>query len=342
MFDLPDFRKVEISPVFLLIVLFPLSVLTLSELLLSFFGNPTLVMPEAAQIQFDPIKEATARYKFLGAFLFYAVVGCILTAVFIGELVLRHTRKSMLYTGIAVALTIPVAMVFSTFEPAALKSFEAYQLLGGDYVQAALGRDNVPYCTLNGADCGDHHGFAAMKLLTGLTSTIAEITTTAVVFGMILALARPVPPPQTPEARVRALRYAQSSMRRYLYFAGVLLTAGLLMNMAWMTWPSEMIGDATLKGEHTKLVQSISLYRGVSYSLLILSYYMPVSLILMMQIEILHDDATEREVTGLSEALKRFEIKRIEPLSAFKAILAILSPILAAGFGATMSNFNLL
>ncbi len=342
MFDLPDYKKVEIAPPYLLIVILPLLVLTVSELLLSYFGHPTLALPESAQIVHDPIKEASARYQFLGAFLFYAVVGAILTAVFIGEVALRHTYKSMIYTAIAVALTLPIAMLFSSLEPETLKSFEAYQLIGGDFVRAALGDNNVPYCTLKGVECGEHDGFIAMTTLTGLTNNIAEIASTAVVFGMILALARPVPAPETPEGRVRALRYAQSVMRRYLYFAGLLLSAGLLMNMAWMSWPAEMIGNAEIRAEHAKLVQSISLYRGVSYSMLILSYYMPVSLILMLQIEILHDDAAEKASSSLADALKRFEVNRIKPLEAIKAILAITSPILAAGFGQAVTNFTLL
>lgn len=342
MFSLPDFKKVEIAPVFLLIVLLPLLVLTASELLLSFFGNPGLALPDNAEIAHDPIKEAAARYKFLAAFLFYAVVGAILTLVFFTELFLRHTRNSIVFTLIAVVATIPAAMLFSTFEPPALKAFEAYQLIGEDFVKEALGTGNMPFCKLKGVTCEGGDAFFAMDFITGMTNTIAEITTTAVVFGMILALARPVPAPDTPEAQVRALHEAQSIMRRYLYFAGVLLTAGLLMNMAWMTWPSEMIGNASVRAEHANLVQSISLFRGVQYSLLILSFYMPVSLILMMQVETLHDDATEQQSSGLTDALQKFDVKRIGALEAFKAILAIISPILAAGFNATVTNFNLL
>lgn len=342
MFDLPDYRKVEIAPVFLLIVICPLLVLTISELLLSFFGHPTLALPDGAEFAHDPLKEAVGRYRFLAAFLFYAVIGGILTVIFIGEVVLRHTPKSMLFTVIAMALAMPVAMLFSAFEPQALKSFEAYQLLGGDFVKSALGSDNVPFCTLAGQDCGETHGFVAMKTLTNMTNFISQITSAAVVFGMILALSRPVPTPQTPEGRVHALRYAQSVMRRYLYFGGLLLSAGMLMNIAWMSWPGAMITNEDLQAEHGQLVESIALFRGVSYSLVILSYYMPVSLILMLQIEILHDDAAEEEATGLADALQGFDIKRIGSLDALKAILAIISPILAAAFGTAAANFNLL
>jgi len=333
MFELPDFKKVQLAPYFLLIILFPLMALTLSELLLSYFGDPTLSLEIEGKMEYDPVTELTGRYKFLAAFLFYATLGTMLTLIFLGELVLSHTRQSILYAAVAFVLTVPAAMVFSFFEPSALKSFEAYQLLGGDFVISALGPGHVPLCTLETAACGDISGFHAMKLLTGYTNNIAEITSTAVVIGMILALARPAPAPQTPEGRVRALHYSQTVMKRYLYFAGLLLSAGMIMNVAWMSWPGTMITDPELSKNHAELVKSISLYRGVSYSLLILSYYLPVSLILTWQINTLHDTSAEEESKGLSDALKKFKVERINSIEALKATIAILSPILASGIG---------
>lgn len=328
-----QYRKVQIQPAYLLLLLLPILVLTTSEMLLNFYSDPNLTVPTPDDVQYDALKELTGRYKFLASFLFYVVVGATLTLIFLGELIVRHSKRSMLFTAGGFVFALVVTMVFSKLEPAGLGSFEAYELIGTPLLHEALADAKAQICTgevLGVASCGDMGAFYIMDTLTETTNDIAGVTSVCIVLGMILALARPVGGPGTPEAKVRALHYSQGVVRRYLYFAGLLLSAGMLMNIAWMSWPTAMITDGELRKTHAELVRSISLYRGVSYSLLILSYYMPVSLILMLKIETLRGDANEEASHGIGDALARFKLEDVSSIEALKAILAILSPLLAA------------
>lgn len=339
MIVLPAYRKVQIAPQYLLILIFPLMVLTFSELLLSFFGDPNLTLPGVNDVSFDPVVELSARYRFLTAYMFYAIVAILLTAIFLCELIARHTWKSMIYVGIAFVAAALFSMIFSHIEPEYLGSFEDYQLLSKNLFVAALSPGQVPYCAEgapNAAICGTTQAFHAMDILTETTNHFAIVSSAAIVIGMILALSTPQQA-ETGELSMKgeanAIVYAQSVIKRYLYLAGLLLSAGMIMGVAWMSWPGDMITDPELRAAHHKLVQSISLYRGTSYSLLILSYYLPVSIILMLRIEVLHAHAEDSKDAKAPEKITAFGIDRIASVDALKAIIAILSPILAGAIG---------
>ncbi len=339
MIALPAYHKVQIAPKYLCIIALPLMVLTFSELLLSFFGDPNLMLPGGADVTFDPVVELSARYKFLAAYMFYAIIAILLTAIFLCELFARHTRRSMINVAIGFVATALFSMIFSHIEPSYLRSFEDYQLLSKDLFVGALSPGQVPYCASDGpnvAICGDTQAFHAMDLLTESTNHFAIVSSAAIVIGMILALSTPVDPATGSAAMLieaNALVYAQSIVKRYLYFAGLLLSAGMIMGVAWMSWPADMITDPELRKAHSKLVQSISLFRGTSYSLLILSYYLPVSIILMLRIEVLHARAEDSKDKTIPDKIGGFGIDRIASTDSLKAIIAILSPILAGAIG---------
>ncbi len=333
--------KLQIAPRYLLILLLPVAVLTASETLLGTFGDTGLLLPGVELAPMAPLIELNGRYRFLAALVLFVAVTITLIAMFAFELYARHTKRSICYTLVGIVGVILVSLSFSTFEPAWMPaSFESHALLGEDLFHTALGLGNLPGCSPGGAletACDGMGAFFAMKYLLNHVNILTSLAAAAVIAGMVLSLAEPVGMDRRSKtaliSEATALQNAQESTQRYLYCAGVLLTTGMVLMLSWMKWPGAMIADADLRDAHDHVVSSVSMFRGVTYTVLILSFYMPVSLILKVRIEQFKQASESIGETELGRTLEGFDIRRIASMEAFKAILAIASPILASAIG---------
>ncbi|MEO1044688.1 MAG: hypothetical protein AAFX04_04540 [Pseudomonadota bacterium] len=77
----------------------------------------------------------------------------------------------------------------------------------------------------------------------------------------------------------------------YLNHSALYLASGVIFLMAWLHWPTFLYesGSAGLKQYHF-LINAIGLYFGVNFSLVLLSYYMPVRI---LQRELFGDEAVD-------------------------------------------------
>ncbi|RLJ58840.1 hypothetical protein BCF46_0978 [Litoreibacter meonggei] len=329
-----------IAPKHLGILALPAFVLLASEYLLGNFGNSALVLPDTVSVDPAPLLELTARYRFLSAWFFYFAVCVIFIAVFFAELWSQHSPKSAVRILLGLVAVVAFTMVFNTLEPEWMGSFEAYELLGKSLFVDALSPGQLRACETSLA-CDDEGAFHGMEFLLDKANHITSLAAAAVIAGMVLALARPHRPYLLSNkglaAEAEILRRAQDASTRYLYCSGILLSVGMVLVLSWMKWPGQMIADPELRARHAELVNAISLYRGVSYSVLILSYYMPVSLILMVRIERFHSAVAAHGNPSIGAEVMGFDINKIASLEAFKKIVAIVSPILASALGAAVT-----
>ncbi len=332
--------RLVIAPKHLGILALPAFVLLASEYLLGNFGNSALLLPNTVVVDPAPLLELTARYRFLSAWFFYFAVCTIFIAIFFSELWSQHSPKSAVHILLGLVAVVAFTMVFNTLEPEWMGSFEAYELLGKSLFVDALSPGRLRACETSLA-CGNEGAFHGMEYLLDKANHITSLAAAAVIAGMVLALARPHRPyllsSKGLAAEAEILRRAQDTSSRYLYCSGILLSIGMVLLLSWMKWPGQMIADSEMRGRHAELVNAISLYRGVSYSVLILSYYMPVSLILMVRIERFHRAVTAHGSPAIGTQVVGFDINRIASLEAFKKIIAIASPILASALGAAVT-----
>jgi len=140
----------------------------------------------------------------------------------------------------------------------------------------------------------------------------------ALMLGTISCIARPAP--SLPAATRKALRQLQHQrLQRYLYGAALLLTAGMLFMIAWLRWPLFVFATPNETTPYVALINAITLYFGVNYSLVIASYYLPVAMLLRRrEATMTPDTAPSAEVTkgaatpirtlGLDMAMKLFTI----------------------------------
>lgn len=333
--------KLQIAPRYLLILLLPVAVLTASEYLLGTFGDTSLQVQGIELAPMAPLIELDGRYKFLAALFLFVAVTITLIAMFSFELYARHTKKSICYTLVGIVGVIMVTLSFSTFEPDWMPaSFESQALLGENLFRTALGIGNLPGCDPGGAltgPCENMGAYFAMKYLLDRVNILTSLAAAAIIAGMVLSLADPVGIDRSNKnaliSEATALQNAQESTQRYLYCAGVLLTTGMVLVLSWMKWPGALIADPILRNAHDSVVSSLSMFRGVTYTVLILSFYMPVSLILKVRIERFKQASEAVGETKLGSTLEGFDIRRIASMEAFKSILAIASPILASAIG---------
>lgn len=324
------------------ILALPMLVVFVSELLLAVFAD-TNVMQDIALRSGAELAELTGRYRFLSVFFFYAAVTVSVIGIFCAELFSRHTWASVRRTGLGVLVLLAFTQLYTNWDPDWMGSFKAYELVGATLFRDGLLAAEMPFC--DAGNCDGKGGYFAYRMMMTITNNLSGLAVTAVILGMVLALARPAPIDLTSKAGVLAegttLQDAQKATRRYLYLAGVLLTVGQMFGLGWMMWPAELMSDPEQARGYGELVQSISLYRGVSYTVLILSFYMPVSLIQMVRIERFHAAAKVHGLDVDGQTVRDFDIERIGTLDALKAILSILSPILAAALG-SFTGINVL
>lgn len=332
--------ELVIAPRHLGILALPAAVLLASEYLVGNFGNSALVLPDTVTVTAAPLLELTARYRFLSAWFFYVAVAVIFIAIFFAELWSRQTPKSAGRILLGLTAVVAFTMIFNTIEPVWMGSFEAHELLGRSLFQDALSQGWLRACETT-LPCEGRGAYFGMEYLLDKANHVTSLAAAAVIAGMVLALSRPHPPELLSDtglaAEAEILRQSQDMASRYLYCSGILLSVGMVLVLSWMKWPGQLIADPTLRDRHMELVNAISLYRGVSYSVLILSYYMPVSLILMVRIDRFHKAVAAHGSPDVGDTVRGFDINRIASLDAFKKIVAIVSPILASALGAAVT-----
>ncbi len=324
-------RQQTISAWALAILAIPLVVLTGSELILGFWGDSGVAVPTA--LVEDPVRlELAARYKTFAAFVFFTTIALAVTAIFVWDVWRHFALWSQVKIVIALILVIIVALLFSVIEPEAMKSFETYQLLGEDLFRASLGAAKTGACLPDRPRCEVGTGFDAMVALVDLSNHVVSLAATCTLAGVTLALAHCPEPAASVEEQADCLRHARRVSKRYLYCAGVLLTAGMIWVQAWMSWPTSLIADEASRQEFLDLVNAFSLFRGTTYSLLILSVYLPVYLVIAARFESLWDVVPERPELAGDEALER-----ISYTEALKTVTAIVAPILMGVIGSSWS-----
>jgi hypothetical protein len=336
--------KVEIAQSHLAVLILPIAVLFLSEGMLGTFGDTTLTMPPPELTKHARMDELTARYTFLAAFFFFGAVAIASIFIFAADLVSRHTRMSSIRVGIALLAVIAISLTFSTLESEDdSTSFEAYQLLGEPVFATALTQGTLAGCVPGRAiypECEGQGAFYALTWLLDKANLLSALAAAAVVMGLVLSLARPAAKNDLTtaagfKAEAAALRESQDNVQRYLYLSGLLLTAGMALGLAWMRWPGEVLADPMMHDDYDALVQSVALFRGVSYSVLILSYYMPVSLLLLVRVRRFNDKLSLSGIKDVEQEAPRFELNRLASLEAMKTVVAILSPILISAVGSS-------
>jgi len=342
MAELPRPTKLEIDPRFMLLLAGPTAVYLGTLYFLATYGDIDFRFPEFTLRADAAVHELVGRYKFYAALFFYGAVSIAVALYFVVDTGGRHTRRSLIWAGTGVVFILVLVMGFSVINPRVLGGVANWDLLGRNVFDATVATGHVTYCN-DGSDtpgCVKRSAFGAMVDLLAVIDLLAALGASGVILGTIMTLAKPAPgfDLSTDLGRAkaaRALHGARDASRRYVYCSGLMLSSGMTVLIAWMNWPAQMIAEEAARSAYVQLVGSVSLLVGVSYSLLILSYYMPVTLILARRIyEVRHDMTAERSSVSEDAAQSGLPaLPELGQLDGLKAVIAIISPILASAVG---------
>lgn len=171
----------------------------------------------------------------------------------------------------------------------------------------------------------DTDGFRTLRIMYAISAILLFLSMPAVIWGAIACLALP----ETGSAKERHESWTLQTARlnRLLYITAGFMVAGLLFTSARLSWPGYSLHPASLKSfaEH---VSSIVLYTGVSNSILIGSYYLPVAILLAAR-----QPKRPPVPTPAAGAKDELEAKAPDPFGALKTAATILSPALVALIG---------
>lgn len=133
------------------------------------------------------------------------------------------------------------------------------------------------------------------------------------------------------QPREIVLAQMQRRLRIYAELSGIVLTLGMVFTLTWMHWPMPFIADEARSG-YTALVNSVLFEFGAFYSLLIVTFYLPVAaiqshwILKAAQLSIGHTNATPDAVSKwrLQYGLDTSHLKSI------RTLLAVSAPSLAS------------
>ena len=282
--------------------------------------------------------EAAGRYRFIAATWFFSSF-TVLAVVLLGLNLARPTARETRWAAIATMAVIILLVMAPTLQHNTIPDGpRVYHRLGAAVFEAALSRGTLPGC--NGPDdlwllgrCGEIPIISLLSRILDIVNVLAALGVGALIIGMILCLETGDGDDVEEEAALLAENLRQ--MRQQLYLSGLILTFGMFFVTSWMYWPLPMVLDAE-RAAYSSVVLASALYTGTYFSLLILSFYIPVALILDGRVRKLADMAGRSAQTGDQLDIDDWRASHGLKEGAgdyLRAGLALTAPILAAFAG---------
>lgn len=327
-----------VPPRYFLIGLVPAAMAIIEAIITKHFLTANLPISAELLGPDNGFQETTGRFRFLGATWFFAALALLVFVMAVRDLAQPIARQTRL-AAILVLLGIFALAIYPTIEHALHpESLRNYHRLGGDLFEAALARGGLPGC-VGPADrwllglCGDVPVISLLNRMMDVTNVFAGLGVGGLVVGMVLCLEEP--PDTGLDAQAAQLERNMNRMRRQLYLSGLVLTFGMFFAISWMRWPVPMV-DGAQAAAYGALVSSALLFVGIYFSLLILSFYLPVALILEGRKQRLSDAAAQDDSLADYKAHAAWlKMRGLEtnPIEFLKSGFALAAPVLAAFAG---------
>lgn len=273
--------------------------------------------------------EAVGRFRFLAASWFFAALAVLAVALLVRNLwrpTSRETRIAASFTTLAI-FVLAVAPTIQQYTTSTTPRI--YHQVGKAVFETALSHGTLPGC-LQADDywllgrCGDIPVFSMFRKVLDIVNALAGLAVGALIVGMILCLAST--PYKDIEDTAEELGRNMQQMRQQLYLSSLVLTFGMFFASSWMYWSLPLI-DETEKAAYGSLVAASALFTGTYFCLLMLSFYLPVALILDGRIKDLARKAHQSETTE--------DVFDVEGWKASHGLKEGVGEVLRAGFALT-------
>jgi hypothetical protein len=285
-----------------------------------------------------PWLEAVGRHRFLAATWFFAALAVLAVAMLVRNLArptVPKTRAAAIATVIIVLLLAVIPTVQQSISP---DGSRVYHRLGAAFFEAALSRGGLPGCIgpedlwLLGR-CGEVPAISLFNRILDIVNVLAGLAVGALIVGMVLCLETPDGDDIEEQAALLVQNIKQ--MRQQLYMSSIVLTFGMLFATSWMYWPLPLVEEAE-QAAYGALVLASALFTGTYFSLLILSFYLPVALILDGRTRTLAEKVGRGALPGNKVDVEDWRASRglqDGAIDYLRAGFAVTAPILAAFAG---------
>ncbi|WP_300033864.1 hypothetical protein [uncultured Roseobacter sp.] len=282
--------------------------------------------------------EAAGRYRFLAATWLFGALS-VLAAAMLCITLARPTTRGTRIAAIAAFLFVLTLAALPT-----LRGFgdvtggQVYDRLGKEVFEGVLSRGTLKDCaspddTWLMGPCGTAPVISMFASVVGVVNIFAGLSLGAIIVGMILCLNNR--PCADIEQEAALLAENLRHMRQQLYLSGLVLSFGMLYAASWIYWPLPLVqGDA--RDAYSAVLLSAALYTGTYFSLLMLSFYLPVAFILDGRVKALARRAGDADMAGEPPDTQSWRSERGLKEGAadyLRAGFALTSPILAAFAG---------
>jgi len=330
---LPRNRTLEIRSQNLWIALLPVLVFIGGEWFISAFGLYR-VDPGPDQA-FSAAAEAGGRYAVYGMFFLFVAVCISVTVIFFLDIDTLFNRPSRRRLYAIVAGLGAIVLIVIVLGPWIWSSPKTYWFAGKSLFDDLFAQGKIEWCTIDGNDF-----IGTLKIAPG---TCAQPFSLELVFGWLLktaniliaiaagsAIVGAVSCLGKPPEPARSIYEDQfGRLNQYLYLGAALMVCGMLLILSWLHWPDFYFGKENTA--YSTLVNGLTIYYGINYSLIVFAYYAPVALILSQrQAEAAKTPSEERAKPTRTPSKTRqdFGVAAI-----FKVVFALLSPFLTGLLG---------
>lgn len=282
--------------------------------------------------------EAAGRYRFLAATWFYGALSVLAAALLVRTL-MRPTASTTRIAAIITFLSVLLLISWPTFNGFGdTDGKQVYAPLGSAVFEAVFERGTLPHCT--GPEdtwrlgvCGAVPVLSMFVSVLDVVNIFAGLATGSMIVSMILSLDNR--PCKDLEERAVLLAENLRHMRQQLYVSGVILTFAMLFVASWIYWPLPLVEDDE-RDAYGAVLLSAALHRGTFFSLLMLSFYLPVAIILDGWVKALAEQARRGEAAGDPTDVDKWLDRHGLTAGAgdyMRAGFAVTAPIIAAFAG---------
>ncbi|MGH8578805.1 MAG: hypothetical protein ACREVK_01325 [Gammaproteobacteria bacterium] len=257
---------------YLLLVIPPLIVIQLSLLLFERSIDPGIPLTDylrqqaSASPMLEPSQiftEARARYTWFALALLDIIVPTIAAAVSI-TIILRSATRAQIHVMSLLGLLLAAGSC-------------AYAFIGSNGLKQMV--YGYTFDTLSASGRFSEAFLADVFRIIVVINVIAAIVPVIMLLGACSTLApRPTQAgdPNDWAGRMRQLKEIINASSAYLVF-------GILHMGAWLQWPAALVSDEILSKVLTELARSITIYWGVSFTLIIITIYTPAAFFLHLR-----------------------------------------------------------
>lgn len=330
--------KSEVKLRYFAIALLPVCIFAIHELIQHNLIAVELDVPHGILEQDRPWLESVGRFRFLAASWFFAALAVLAVAILVRTLsrpMSGRTRAAAIVTTLAI---LALAVMPTIQQIASSQDPRIYHQVGKELFESALSQGVLPGCAA--ADdrwllgrCGEIPVFSMFRRVLDIINALAGLAVGALIVGMILCLASAHE--TGAERQAQELSRNLRQMRQQLYLASLILTFGMFFATSWMYWPLPLIAEGD-KAAYSALVTASALFTGTYFCLLMLSFYLPVALVLDSRIkrlaEAVNQSGAEDPAIDIDDWRAAHGLKE-GTSDILRAGFALAAPILAAFAG---------